>query len=198
MRILVATGNRGKLRELRRLLDGLPGVELTDFVELGRTIEVVEDGATFDDNAAKKAREVAAATGLATIADDSGLEVDALGGAPGVRSARYAGEGATDLENNAKLLDALGDLPLPRRTARFRCVLAFCPAPDELHLEQGSCEGRIAFAPRGERGFGYDPLFLLGDGRTLGEVPAAVKDRVSHRAAAARAMRAYLATHLAR
>ena len=198
MKILLATGNLGKLRELRRLLDALPGVELSDFVELGRTIEVVEDGATFDANAAKKAREVAAATGLATLADDSGLLVDALGGAPGVRSARYAGEGATDLENNGKLLAALGDLPLPQRTARFRCVLAFCAAGADVHLEQGSCEGRIAFAARGERGFGYDPLFLLEDGRTLGEVPADVKDRLSHRAAAARAMRAYLAAHLTR
>ncbi len=200
MRLVVATRNAGKLRELRRLFEGLD-LELVSLDEVGGVPDVVEDRDTFEGNARKKAREVAALTGLPALADDSGLEVDALGGAPGVWSARYAGEGATDETNNEKLLAALEDVPADRRTARFRCALAFADPAGPLgqgeHVEHGTCEGRIAFAPRGRSGFGYDPLFeLAGDDRTLAEVGPEDKARVSHRAQAARRMRTFLSQYL--
>ena len=202
LRILLATRNRGKLRELERSFDGI-GVELVTLDDVRAVPEVVEDRDTFEGNARKKARETAIASGLPTLADDSGLEVDALDGAPGVWSARYAGEDATDEDNNRKLLDALRAVPAEARTARFRCVLAFADPRRELdegheHVEDGTCEGRIVFAPRGDNGFGYDPLFeLAGDGRTLAELPPREKAEKSHRAAAARKMRDFLATLLA-
>ncbi|MFW6051496.1 MAG: RdgB/HAM1 family non-canonical purine NTP pyrophosphatase [Myxococcota bacterium] len=200
VRLLVATGNRGKLAELRRLFAGLE-LEVVGLDAVGPVPEVVEDGDTFEANAAKKAREVAAATGEMTLADDSGLEVDALGGAPGVRSARFAGEGATDAENNRLLLERLEATGDAARTGRFRCVLALADPPgplgDRVHLEAGACEGRILRAPRGEGGFGYDPLFVpRGHERTMAELPADEKNRLSHRGAAAARMRRFLATYL--
>ncbi len=205
MRIVVATRNRGKVAELDRLLGGVGGVGGVELVSLDALVEVpevVEDGATFAENAAKKAREYAAATELPTIADDSGLEVDALGGAPGVSSARYAGDDATDAANNAKLLRALADVPDAARTARFRCVLAFADPAGALgadvHLEDGAVEGAILHAPRGAGGFGYDPLFLPHGGTlTTAELPPDVKDQLSHRGQAARKLRAFLAGYLA-
>lgn len=201
MKLLVATTNSGKLRELERLFSGLD-VQLVSLRDVGDVPEVVEDLDTFEGNARKKAREIAEATGLPTLADDSGLEVDVLDGAPGVRSARYSGESATDRSNNDELLEALRDVPGGRRTARFRCVLALCDPGGPLegeHVEHGACEGRIARAPRGEEGFGYDPLFVLeGTDQTLAEVGPERKSRVSHRARAAERMRAFLAGYLAR
>lgn len=202
-RIVVATRNRGKVAELVRMLGDLSGVELVSVADFPDVPDVVEDGATFEHNARKKAREVARATRLPALADDSGLEVDALSGAPGVYSARYAGERAGDAANNAKLLAALRDVPDAQRTARFRCVLAFAdpsgPLGEAEHVVDGTCEGRIAHAPKGSHGFGYDPLFVLDGGdRTLAELGPDVKDRVSHRAAAARAMRGWLADYLRR
>lgn len=202
MRLVVATRNEGKVRELRRVFGEL-GVELVTLDELRDVPEVVEDRDTFEGNAAKKAVEVARATGLPALADDSGLEVDALGGAPGVFSARYAGEKATDVENNRELLEALAGEPPERRTARFRCVLAFAdpqgPLGDRVHLAHGTCEGRIVASPRGDNGFGYDPLFELeGDGRTLAELRPEEKACVSHRARAAQRMRDFLADYLSR
>ena len=202
-RLVVATRSVHKLRELRQLLD-LGDLELVSLDELGVVGDAVEDGETFETNAAIKARFAARATGLPALADDSGLEVDALGGGPGVRTRRYAGEDATDEENNAKLLRALAGLPPARRGARYVCVLALAmPARAgvrgglPLVLRQGSCRGRIAAAPRGDGGFGYDPIFEpageLPGGRTFGLWSASEKNRISHRAQAARAIRPVLA-----
>lgn len=197
VRVLVATRNRGKLAELERLFVGVGELSLVSLDAFPEVPEVVEDGATFAANAEKKAREYADATGLPTIADDSGLEVDALGGAPGVLSARYAGESATDAANNAKLLAALADVPDHARTARFRCVLAFVDPRGALgpqaHLEEGTVEGAILHASRGTNGFGYDPLFLpRGGTRTTAELPSDEKDRLSHRGQAARKLARFL------
>jgi XTP/dITP diphosphohydrolase len=190
--LLLASANQGKLRELRTILDGLP-VELVGLSQagLGDPPEVDETGDTFLDNALLKARAYAAWSGLAAVADDSGLEVDALGGAPGVRSARYAGPGAGDQANLDKLLAALAGVPPERRTARFRCaaVLVDAAGMGEWHAE-AAWEGRVLDAPRGTGGFGYDPVFLPdGWDRTSAEVDQQTKDAASHRGRAFRALR---------
>lgn len=185
MQLVLASANRGKQRELAELLAPL-GLELRLGSELG-VDSPEETGTSFEANALLKARHAAVTTGLAAIADDSGLEVDALGGAPGIHSARYAGVGATDEANNARLLAALAGRT--QRAARYRCVLVLLrsgsdPAPLVAH---GAWEGRIAEAPAGTGGFGYDPLFIpLGEQQTVGELPAELKARQSHRAQAAR------------
>jgi XTP/dITP diphosphohydrolase len=192
-----ATRNRGKLVELRDLL---PGIDVRAIDEVGLAVpEVVEDADTFAGNAIKKAREVSAATRLPALADDSGLEVDALGGAPGVYSARYAGEGAGDAANNAKLLAALAGVT--NRTARFRAVLALAdvtgPLGDRTITADGTCEGLLLDAPRGTGGFGYDPLFLVPAlGQTFAELGLGTKSDMSHRARAMRAMRPQLVAYL--
>jgi XTP/dITP diphosphohydrolase len=191
--LVVATHNRGKLDELRALLGPL-GVQVLSVGDVTkREIVVVEDGDTFEENAKKKAVTVAGTTMMLTIADDSGLEVDALGGAPGVRSARFAGERATDAENNAALLAALDSLdndPGGPRTgasykARFRCVLALVDPfvkEGEPIVVEGVCEGKITRTPRGSGGFGYDPLFLVeGTEKTMAELDEGEKNRISHR-----------------
>lgn len=201
-RLLVATHSAHKLRELRELLD-LPDGVLVSLDDLGVTEDPVEDGETFQTNASIKARFGLRATGLPTLADDSGIEVDALGGGPGVRTRRYAGEHATDADNNRKLLAALDGLPPDRRGARYVCVLALAlPASAgprgglTLTYTRGTVRGRIATAPKGLGGFGYDPIFEPDveppGGRTLGEWSAAEKHAISHRARAARRMRAHL------
>ena len=202
--LVFATRNAGKLVELRQLLPGLDVLGLDEAAaRLRRTIpEVVEDADTFAGNAAKKAREVSAATGFPALADDSGLEVDALGGAPGVWSARYAGT-AGDAANNAKLLVALRDVPPERRTARFRAVLALAdvsgPLDDAVITAEGVCEGVVLDAPRGTGGFGYDPLFLVPDiGQTFAELGVGPKGERSHRARAMQAMRPQLLAYLAK
>lgn len=198
--LVVATGNRGKLEELRALLAGLP-LEVRSVAEvLKEPPVVVEDGETFAENATKKARTVAHATMMLTLADDSGLEVDALGGRPGVRSARFAHERATDAENNAALLaalDALGDPPAqPGFGARFRCVLALVDPytnGGEPRMVEGTCDGTITRAPRGSGGFGYDPLFVVeGTEKTMAELREDEKNRISHRARAFAALRPLL------
>jgi XTP/dITP diphosphohydrolase len=188
MRLVLATTNQGKVVELRRILAGLD-VELLD-ARAAALPEVEETGATFLDNALLKARAYAAWSGLAAVADDSGLEVDALGGAPGVRSARYAGEGAGDQANLDKLLAELAGVPPERRTARFRCTAALvAPGAGEWHAE-AAWEGRLLDTPRGIGGFGYDPVFLPdGWDRTSAEVDQATKDAASHRGKAFRALR---------
>ncbi len=204
-RLLVATRSRHKLAELRDLLH-LGRAELVHLDDVGIADDVEETGATFAANAALKARFYARRSGLPTIADDSGLEVDALGGGPGVRTRRYAGERATDAENNAKLLAALAGLPPDRRGARYRCVLALAlPARGgprgglPVTLTRGTFEGRIGTAPRGTNGFGYDPIFEpAGEspgGATVGEWPPERKQAVSHRARAARRMAPILEGH---
>ena len=202
--LVVATGNRGKLEELRALLSGLPLRVLGVSEVLKHPPRVVEDGATFAENAVKKAREVARETLMWTLADDSGLEVDALGGRPGVRSARFAHERATDAENNAALLAALSELADPVTSgageggfrARFRCVLALVDpftGAGEPRTVEGVCEGTITRAPRGSGGFGYDPLFVVaGTDRTMAELPGDEKNRLSHRAQAFAALRPLL------
>jgi XTP/dITP diphosphohydrolase len=197
-RLLVATRSTHKLRELRELLD-LRETELVSLDDLGIVGDPVEGGATFETNAAIKARHGARRSGLPTLADDSGLEVDALNGGPGVRTRRYAGEHATDADNNAKLLAALEGLPPSRRAARYVCALAMAlPGPGgprgglPLILARGTCRGRIAVEPRGTGGFGYDPIFEPEaeppGGRTLGLWSPAEKHAISHRARAARRM----------
>lgn len=207
--LVVATGNRGKLEEIRHLLEGLQleVLALGDVVK--RDLHIVEDGNTFEENALIKARAVVRATGMLTLADDSGLEVDALDGAPGVRSARYAGERATDAENNAALLAALGTLDRdatgaqvePSFAARFRCVLALVDpftGDGEPYVVDGACEGRITQTPRGSGGFGYDPLFLVeGTDLTMAELPEGEKNRISHRGRAMAKLRLVLEKVLA-
>jgi XTP/dITP diphosphohydrolase len=194
-----ATRNRGKLVELRELLSGISVLSID---EVGKAIaEVIEDADTFAGNAAKKAREVSLATGLPALADDSGLEVDALGGAPGVYSARYAGEPHSDAANNAKLLAALTGVA--NRTARFRAVLALAdvtgPLGTEVITADGTCEGTILTAPRGTGGFGYDPLFFAPElGMTFAEAGVGSKSELSHRARAMRAIKPQLLAYLAR
>ncbi len=190
-RIVVATHSSHKLRELRELLD-LPELDLVSLDDLGIPGEPIEDGSTFEANARIKARFAARATGLPALADDSGIEVEALGGRPGVHTRRFAGPEATDPENNARLLRELDDLPPLDRGARYVCVLVLA-VPDEaaaggLHLisRRGTCRGRIATSPRGSGGFGYDPIFEPAPeppgGRTFGHYTAVEKHAISHRA----------------
>ena len=194
--LLVATRSDHKLRELRELLRLERGA-LVSLAAAGVEGDPIEDGRTFRTNAAIKARFGLQATGLPTLADDSGIEVDALDGGPGVRTRRYAGEQATDGDNNAKLLAALDGLPPDRRGARYVCVLALAMPGLPIIYAQGTCRGRIAKAPRGTGGFGYDPIFEPAQepvgGRTFGEWSAAEKNRISHRARAARRMAPRLA-----
>ena len=193
----MATRSAHKLRELRGLLH-LDRSRLVSLDDLGVSGEPVEDGLTFETNARIKARFAARATGLPSLADDSGIEVEALGGGPGVRTRRYAGPDATDTDNNAKLQRDLADVPAERRGARYVCVLALAlpdaSAPGGLRLitRRGTTRGRIAVEPRGSGGFGYDPLFEpareRGGGRTFGQYRSAEKDAISHRGRAARRM----------
>ena len=187
IKLLVATNNRGKVREYAELLDGL-AVRLTFPAREGLSLEVEETGETFAENAILKARAYAEASGLLTLADDSGLEVDALDGAPGVRSARYSGPGASDEDRYRLLLRRLAGVPAEGRTARFRCVVALATPEGEVQTAEGRCEGVIGFEPRGTHGFGYDPVFYMPDrGQTMAELLPEVKNRISHRARAARA-----------
>lgn len=194
--LLLATTNRGKVAELTALFADI-GLGLVSLGALpGKLPPVIEDGATFLDNALLKARAAAQATGMVTLAEDAGLEVDALGGRPGVRSARFAKEGATDAENNALLLSSLADVDDDQRTARFRCVMVLVDpwSAGEPFVAEGRCEGTIAREPRGAGGFGYDPLFVVaGEDRTMAELPEDRKNEISHRARAAAVMRPYLA-----
>jgi len=191
-RLLIGSGNPGKQREYRELLAGLD-LELllpTDLVPVPS--EPAETGATFAENASHKARAYAAAGGLRAVADDSGLEVDALRGAPGLRSRRFFGDDATAPERNEKLLALLDGVE--QRGARFVCVTALASPDGRALLFGGEVRGEIGFAPRGEQGFGYDPLFIIaGDGRTMAELPADEKHRISHRGLAVAKLRAFLA-----
>ncbi len=203
-RLLVATRSVHKLRELRELL-ALDHTDLVSLDDLGIPGDPIEDGETFETNAAIKARFGVRASGLPTLADDSGIEVDALDGGPGVRTRRYAGEDATDDDNNRRLLGALDGLPADRRGARYVCVLALA-LPDALGprggvtltFARGTCRGRIATGPKGTGGFGYDPIFEPASeppgGRTLGLWTPAEKHAISHRARAARRMVGRLTT----
>lgn len=192
MKLLIATGNAGKLKEIRRILEGVD-VEVLGLDTVAGAPEVVEDADSFEGNARKKAETLAAFTGLPTLADDSGLEVDALGAAPGIHSARYAGEDATDADNNRKLLLALDGVEPEKRTGAFRCVMALCLPEEPCRFFEGRLKGRILEQPRGEGGFGYDPLFLVPEyGKALAELSLDVKNRISHRGQALRALLDFL------
>jgi XTP/dITP diphosphohydrolase len=179
--LVVATGNKGKLREFAELLKGVVDVILSP-ADFPGFPEVDEDGETFQANALKKARSAALFTGKPVLADDSGLSVDHLGGRPGVYSARFAGEGATDAENNALLLRELDGVPTEKRGAAFHCVIALCLPDGSCQTFDGSLAGIVLEAPRGEGGFGYDPLFLVLEyGQTFSELPLEIKNAISHR-----------------
>jgi XTP/dITP diphosphohydrolase len=201
--LVFATRNQGKLVELRDLLRDIAVIDVDEAAVRCRCeiSEVVEDADTFAGNAIKKAREVSRVTGLPALADDSGLEVDALDGAPGVYSARYA-DGGGDAANTAKLLAALAGVPAARRTARFRAVLALADVAgalgDRVITADGVCEGTILDAPRGTGGFGYDPVFLLPSGQTMAELDHTTKGEISHRGRAMRELEPQLRAYLRR
>ncbi len=194
--LVFASRNRGKIREIRALLEGLP-VSLLSLDDVPGAPEVVEDGDTFLQNALKKARTVARHAGCAALADDSGLTVQALGGAPGVHSARYAGEDADDGKNIDKLLREMKDVPEEGRSAAFRCVLVLCEPDGSWESFEGAWEGRIAREPDGDGGFGYDPVFYLPErGMTVARLSLEEKNRLSHRARAMGKLREALRKHL--
>jgi XTP/dITP diphosphohydrolase len=193
VRVVVGSRNAHKVREIEAIFreEGV-GFELVTIDAVASDAALIEDEPTFEANALAKARQAAAATGLPAIADDSGIEVDALDGAPGVRSARYAGDPCDDARNNSKLLAELRGVEERRRTARYLCAAAFVDGPREV-VRSGSCEGRVLEAGRGTGGFGYDPLILIPTlGLTMAEIAPEVKNRLSHRSAAFRALAAAL------
>lgn len=193
MKLLVATTNPGKLKEYKELLSDL-SVEWVSLPDVGLgNMDVEETGSTFEENAILKAKAYCAASGLITLADDSGIEVDALNGAPGIYSARYgAPEVKTDQGRLEKLQRDVKDVPDEQRTARFICVVAIALPDGEVHTAKGRWEGRLAYAPRGTNGFGYDPIFITADGRTSAELAPEEKNRISHRALALEAAHPYL------
>ena len=197
VRLLLASNNRHKLEELSAIFADLP-VTLVLPEQVGLDREVEETGTTFEENAVLKATTFACASSLPALADDSGLEIDALGGAPGVHSRRYAGPEASDADRIALVLEQLSGVPEARRTARFRCTMALATPHGLVGVVEGTCEGRIAFAPRGRHGFGYDPIFLLPErGCTMAELAAAEKNQISHRARAAQHARRLIERSLA-
>ncbi|WP_105205841.1 XTP/dITP diphosphatase [Neobittarella massiliensis] len=180
MRFIIATNNQKKLKEFRRILDSY-GIEAVSLKEAGIETEIEETGTTFEENSFIKAKAICDLSGQPAIADDSGLAVDALGGAPGVYSARYSGEGATDEKNNQKLLAALEGVPAEERGAKFVSVIT-CVFPDGRSFHtRGECPGVIGLAPKGDSGFGYDPLFYVGEDKTFASIGPDEKDAISHR-----------------
>ena len=188
LKIVIATRNSGKIAEIHSIINCSEiknKVEIETLASYSGIPEVIEDGKTFAENASKKARIVAKFTGDIAVADDSGLEVDALGGAPGVYSARFAGEGATDADNIKKLMGLLKDTPFEKRGARFVCVIAISTPAGDVSLAEGECYGFIAAEERGLSGFGYDPVFVVPEyGKTFSELGSEIKNKISHRAAA--------------
>lgn len=191
-RIVLATRNAHKVREISAIYAHL-GLEIHTLAEWPEIGELPEEGKTYTDNAMSKARAVADATGLVALADDSGIEIDALGGAPGVRSRRFLGERATDGERNARVLALLDGVADAARTARYRAAVAIACPGGEARVFEGTCDGAVSRDPRGRWGFGYDPIFIeRSSGRTMAELPLDAKNRVSHRARALRAAEPYL------
>lgn len=195
-RLIAATKNKGKINEIKQVLSGLP-LDIISMSEAGIDIDVVEDGATFEENSLKKALEICKVSKSMVLADDSGLEVDFLGGAPGIYSARFAGPGASDTDKNNKLLKMLKDVPFEKRTARFVCAIAVA-FPDGRHfVVRGTCEGFIDFECKGSNGFGYDPLFFIQQyNKTMAEIDADLKNQISHRAKALALMQGKLQKYL--
>jgi XTP/dITP diphosphohydrolase len=180
-KLLLATRNQNKKIELQQMLNNLDIIVLT-FEDINGLPEVEEDGYTFEENAVKKSQVITSASGIVTLADDSGLVVDALDGQPGVYSARFAGEDADDEKNNDKLLRLMEDIPEAKRTARFICVIAVSDLKGRTEIVKGRCEGKIAYKPSGTNGFGYDPLFIpRGFDKTFAELSSYAKNSISHR-----------------
>lgn len=194
--LLVATKNQGKLREIRELLKEF-SLKVTSLADYPDCPEIVEDGRTFKANAIKKASVVGKYAGKLTLGEDSGLQVVALNNAPGIYSARFSGENATDEKNNDKLLASLKNVPLYKRQARYRCLMALCDGGKLVGVVDGSCGGLIANKRRGANGFGYDPLFLISRyQKTFGELDSAIKSKISHRARALRKLKVFLRQYL--
>lgn len=190
--LLVATKNQGKLKEIKELLSDLP-FKVTSLADYDGLPEIVEDGKTFEQNALKKAATIAMATGKLTMGEDSGLQVKVLGNAPGIYSARFSGDQATDEKNNEKLLHSLKGKPLDQRSARYRCCVALVDRGGILSVVNGTCGGTIGFELKGQNGFGYDPLFIINRyQKTFGELDSAVKAKISHRARALKKVRGVL------
>lgn len=190
--LVLGTRNPDKIAEIWDLLAGT-GIVIRSLTDFPDAPEVEEDGNSFEENAVKKARAIAQATGLPALADDSGLEVDALDGAPGVHSARFAGNHASYAEKNRTLLERLKDVPDEQRAARFRCVLALAYPDGTVRTFEGTCEGQIVHCPRGQEGFGYDPLFLVPSlGKTFGEISRKEKSAISHRGRALRRLKTHI------
>jgi XTP/dITP diphosphohydrolase len=191
--LIVASRNKGKVGEIIALLSGLP-FKVTSLLDYPQIPEIIEDGKTYRANALKKAREVALATGKMTMSDDSGIEVKALGNAPGIYSARFAGEGASEKARNRKLFKMLKGVPMHKRQARYRCVIALVSAKGkELGMVQGTCSGYVTTRNIGKNGFGFDPLFLLKRyNKTFGQLPSSLKAKISHRARALKKFRQLL------
>lgn len=198
-KLLVATKNPGKLKEYQEILDGLGDIEWLSLWDVGLGhMEVEETGTTFEENACLKAEAYANAAGMLTLADDSGLVVDALNGEPGVYSARYgAPEAASDVDRYQLLLKNLAHIEMPQRTAHFACVIGIALPNQSPKFAEGRVEGHIGFEPRGSNGFGYDPVFLLPDGRMLAELPSDEKNLISHRGRALQASLPILKSYLA-
>jgi len=187
-KFIIATKNKGKIKEIEKILTGLP-LDVISMEQVGIYKDIEENGATFEENALIKAQELHKLTGEMVMADDSGLEVDYLNGAPGVYSARFAGEGATDEDKNKKLLNLLEGVPFEKRKARFVCVIAVVYPEGDYFTVKGICEGYIGFEPKGNNGFGYDPLFYIPEyGKTMAEMDPEDKHKISHRGKALRLM----------
>lgn len=194
--MVVATRNKGKIREIRDALKGL-GLQVYSLSDFPDVPEIKEDGKSFAENALKKARFYSKYFGKLTIADDSGLEVDALKGLPGIYSARYAGEGASTQENNQKLLREMNGIPISKRGARFKCVISVVSQDGKEAVAEGSCKGTIGFEEKGKKGFGYDPLFILPKyGKTMAELSLEEKNEISHRGKALRKVRKIIQSFL--
>jgi len=191
--LIVASRNKGKVREIMELLTGLP-YKVTSLLDYPQIPEIIEDGKTYRANALKKARAVALATGKMAMSDDSGIEVKALNNAPGIYSARFAGEGASEKARNQKMFTMLKDVPMHKRQARYRCVIAFVDAKGrEIGVVQGTCSGYVTTREIGENGFGFDPLFLVKRyNKTFGQLPDSLKAKISHRARALKKFRLLL------
>ena len=194
LEVIVATWNRGKIREIREVLKGL-GLRIYALSDFPNVPEIEENGKSFAENALKKARFYSRHIGKLTIADDSGLEVNSLKGLPGIYSARYVREGASSQENNQKLLREMKDVPISKRGARFKCIIAVVSPDGREAIAQGECKGRIGFKEKGKKGFGYDPLFILPKyGKTMAELSLEAKNRISHRGKALRKIRKIIKT----
>ncbi len=193
MKLVIATNNLNKIREIRDKFAAIGGLELVPLTDFPDPPDVIEDGSSFRENAYKKAREIASYAGSPAMADDSGLAVDALDGRPGIYSARYAGESATDADRCRMILREMNGIPAERRSARFICVIAIVFPDGRSYFAEGSCEGVITDAMKGRHGFGYDPIFYLPElGKTMAELPLAEKNLISHRAKALEAAREIL------